>query len=114
MILFTSIENIYIFLNGCTDVCLSVSLSVGMLRSNQNPNPWIDRDEILYAFSQQSKKGFGAGLTPAPSLPGAGVKTLTAEWHIFENGLQNKRCSADCKLTRAAPGTSASCGIRKM
>jgi len=50
-----------------------------------------------------SKEGFGAGLTPAPSLPGPGGKTLQAEGHIFENCLQNKRCSAVCKLT---PGSA--------
>jgi len=45
--------------------------------------------------------------SPPPSGPG-GSKTLKAEGHIFENCLQNKRCSAGCKLTRALPGTSAS------
>jgi len=37
-----------------------------------------------------------------------GPKTLKAKKHIFENCLQNKRCSAGCKLTQAMPGTSAS------
>jgi len=54
-----------------------------------------------------AKEGFGAGLTLAPSLPGPGRKTLKAEGDIFENYLQDKRCSAVCKLTHAAPGTSA-------
>jgi len=43
---------------------------------------------------------------PPPSGPG-GPATLKAEEHIFENCLQNKRCSAGCKLTRAVLGTSA-------
>jgi len=38
-------------------------------------------------------------LTPAPSPLAWGPKTLKAEGHIFENCLQNKRCSAGCKLT---------------
>jgi len=37
-----------------------------------------------------------------------GPETLKAEEYIFENCLQNKRCSVGCKLTRAEPGTSAS------
>jgi len=55
-----------------------------------------------------AKEGFGAGLTLAPSLPGPGGKTLKAEGNIFENCFQNIQCSAGCKLTRAAPSTSAS------
>jgi len=39
-----------------------------MWRANGNPNPWTDLDEILYAHPHLSKEGFGAGLTPAPSL----------------------------------------------
>jgi len=34
-------------------------------------------------------------------------ETLKAEGTIFGNCLQNKRCSVGCKLTQAAPGTSA-------
>jgi len=44
--------------------------------------------------------------SPHPSGPG-GPEILKAEGHIFENCLKNKRCSAGCKLTRAALGTSA-------
>jgi len=63
----------------------------------------------LRAHSHLSKEGFGAGLTPAPFPSGPrGPETLKAEEHIFENGLQNKKCSAGCKLTWAAQGTSAS------
>jgi len=36
--------------NGCTDVCLSVCLSVGMWRANGNPNPCTDLHEILQAI----------------------------------------------------------------
>jgi len=36
------------------------------------------------------------------------AQTLKAEGHIFENCLKNKRCSAGCKLTWAALGTSVS------
>jgi len=57
------------------------------------------------------KEGFGAGLTPSPIWAWR-HKTLKAEEHIFENCLQNKRCSAGCKLTRAVPGTSACCLIK--
>jgi len=85
-----------------------VCLSVGMWRSNGDPNPCTNRNEILHAYHHLSKEGFGIGLTPAPSLPGPGGKTLKAEGNIFENCFQNKRPSAVCKLTRAAPGTSAS------
>jgi len=35
-----------------------------------------------------------------PTGPGD-PKAVKAEGHIFENCLQNKRCSAGCKLTRA-------------
>jgi len=58
-----------------------------MWRSIGNPNPCTDRAEILHACPYLSKKGFGAGLTPAPSLPGPGDKTLKAEGHIFESRL---------------------------
>jgi len=47
-----------------------------------------------------SKEGLGASGTGVP-------ETLKAEEHIFDNFLQNKRCSAGCKLTWAVPGTSA-------
>jgi len=70
-----------------------VCLSVGMRRANRNPNPCTDLDEILHAHSYLPKEGFDAGLTP----PG-GSETLTPE---------GQRCSAGCKLTQAAPGTSA-------
>jgi len=53
-----------------------VCLSVGMW-ANGNPNPYTDLDEILHAHPHLSKEGFGSGLTPAPSPPGAwGPKTL--------------------------------------
>jgi len=82
-----------------------VCLSVGKWKVNGNPNPCTDRDEILHAYPHLFRKGFGAGLIPAASPPGpGGPKTLKAGGLIFEN----KRCSAGCELTWAAPGTSAS------
>jgi len=42
-----------------------------MWRSNGNPNPFTDRDEILNAYPYLTKEGFGAGLNPAPSSPWA-------------------------------------------
>jgi len=79
-----------------------------MWRANGNPNHCTDLDKILQAHHHLSKECFGAGLTlPLPLGPG-GSKMLRAERHIFENCLQNKRCSAGCKLTQAARGTSAS------
>jgi len=75
-------------------------LSVGLWRANGNPNPWTDLDEIFHAHPQLSKEGSGAGLTFTPSPPGpGGPKTLKVTF---------LRCSAGCKLTRAALGTSAS------
>jgi len=51
-----------------------------MWRANGNPKPCTDHDEILYAYPHLSKKGFGPGLTPAPSPPGPGrLQTLKAE-----------------------------------
>jgi len=73
-----------------------------MWRANGNPNPCTDLDEILHAYPHISKEGFGAGLTHAPSPPGPGdSKTLKLKDTLL-------RCSAGCKLTWAAPGTSAS------
>jgi len=88
-------------------VCMFVCLPVGMSRANGNPNPCTDHDEILQAYSGLSKESFGLGLAPAPSPAGL---ILKAEGRIFENCLQNKRCPAGCKLTRAnfdiiIPGT---------
>jgi len=55
--------SIYTYINGRTDVCLSV----GIWRVNGNPNPSTDLDEIFHAHPQLSKEGFGAGLTLSPS-----------------------------------------------
>jgi len=78
-----------------------------MWKANGNLNPCTKGDEILHVYLRQGN--FGACLTPGPSPPGfGGPKPLKAEGHIFENSLQNKRCSAGCKLTWAAPGISAS------
>jgi len=68
-----------------------VCTSVGMWWANGNPTHWCS---------------FG----PSPSHPpGPGLpETIKAEGHIFENCLQNKRCSASCKSTQAVPGTLAS------
>jgi len=45
---------------------------------------------------------------PHPQSWPGGPEPLKAEEHIFENFLQNKRCSTGCKSIRAVPGTSAS------
>jgi len=58
--------------NGCTDVCLSVSLSVSLWRGNGNPQSCTNLDEILHAHFHLSKKGFGEVLiptTPSPPRP---------------------------------------------
>jgi len=39
-----------------------------MWRANGNPNPCTDLDEILHTHPHLFMEGFGAGLTPAPSL----------------------------------------------
>jgi len=41
-----------------------VSLSVGMWRTNRNPNPCTDLNEILNPHPHLPKEGFGSGLTP--------------------------------------------------
>jgi len=48
-------------------VQMFVCLSVGMWRANGNPNLSADLDEILLAHPHLPKKGFGTGLTLAPS-----------------------------------------------
>jgi len=54
----------------------------------------------LHAHPHLSKEGFGTGLTPpSPTPRPVGPETLKPE---------GQRCSAGCKITRAAPGTSAS------
>jgi len=40
--------------------------SVGMWRTNGNPNPFTGLDEIFFAHPHLSKEGFGGSLTPAP------------------------------------------------
>jgi len=72
-----------------------------MWRANGNPNPCTDLDEILHPHPHVSKEGFGAGLTPTPSSAWAWrPKISKTKGNIFEKRLQNKRCSAGCKLTR--------------
>jgi len=44
-----------------------VCVSVGMSRAYGNLNPYTDLDEIFHPHPHLSKKGFGAGLTPAPA-----------------------------------------------
>jgi len=86
-----------------------VCLSVGMWWANRNPNHCTDLDKILHTHPHLSKEGFDAVLTAAPHPPGPGMlEPLKAKGYIFENWLQNKRCTACCKSNRAAPGTSAS------
>jgi len=41
------------------------------VEGNENPNPCTDLDEMLHAHPHLSKEGFGTGLTPTPSPPGA-------------------------------------------
>jgi len=56
-----------------------------MWRTNGNPNPCTEFDEIFQTHHHPSKEGFGAGLTPAPSPLGSkGPETLKAEGHIFK------------------------------
>jgi len=77
-------------------------------RAKGNPNPFTDLDEILHTHRHLSKEGV-CRFNPYPHPPGPrGPKTIKAEGHIFENGLQNKRYSAGYKSTRAMLGTSAS------
>jgi len=45
-----------------------------MWRANGNSNPYINLDEIFHTHSILSKEGFGAGLTPFPSLGLGGLK----------------------------------------
>jgi len=77
---------------------MGAQMFVSLMVWNRNPNPCTNRDEILQAHPHTSKK--------------RGSETLKAEGHIIENCQHNKRCSSGCKLTRAAPGTSA-CYIKK-
>jgi len=73
-----------------------------MWRANRNPNPCTDLYEIFYSHPHQSKEGFGAGLTPAPSPLGLrGPKTLKAEGHIF-------KMHSRLQINPGSPGTSAS------
>jgi len=59
---------IYIYKMG---VQMFVCLSVGRWRSNGNPNPCTNLDEIFHAHHHLSKEGFGAGLTPGQINPGS-------------------------------------------
>jgi len=81
---------------------MHVSLSVGMWMANGNPNPYADHTPAC------SRKVL-VQVWPPPSHPSGprGPETHIAEEHIFENCLQNERCSAGCKSNRPAPGTSA-------
>jgi len=58
---------------------------------------------ILMKFCTHIPTWFDPPTTPS-SL---GPETPRDEGQIFEKCLQNKRFLASCKLTRAAPGTSA-------
>jgi len=73
-----------------------------MWRTNGNPKPCTEFDEIFKTHHHPSKEGFGAGLTPAPPHP-LGLRGLNP-YKLKDTFL---RCSAGYKLTRAAPGTSA-------
>jgi len=78
-----------------------------MWRANGNPNPCTDLDKKICTSSPEGRFWWRFDSPPPPPWSW-GPKALRAEGHIFENYYQNKRCSAGCKLTRAAPGTSAS------
>jgi len=72
---------------------MNVSMSVGMWRSNGNPNPITYLDKILHTHPQLSKEGFSVVLTQAIHYPGpGGPETLKPVGHIVENCLQNKSC----------------------
>jgi len=96
---------LYIYINGRTDVCLSVCLLVcGGPFEAQTPA------RILIKFCMRvltCRRKVWVNFWPQPPPPPGpgGLETQKAEGHIF---LQNKRCSAGCKLTPAALGTSAS------
>jgi len=74
------------------------------------PTPALIWIKFLHAHPHLPKEGFGACLIPnhPPPSGSGGPEILKADEHIFDYCLQNKRCSASCKLTRAAPGISAS------
>jgi len=75
-----SILYLSIYINGRTDVCLSVCWYVEALW-----NPCTDLDEILHSHPHLSKEVFGQGLTLAPSPLGlGGLETLKGEGHIFK------------------------------
>jgi len=83
-------------------VQMFVCLSVEMWRAKGNPNPCTDLDKILHVHPHLSKESFGVHLNPTTLPPGPrGSKTLKLKDTLL-------RCSAGCKLTWAAQGTSAS------
>jgi len=82
-------------------------LSVGMWRANGNPNHCMDLDKILHPHCPREVLVQFWPRLPSPMGWGCWPETLKAEGHIFENRLQNKRCSAGCKLTQTVPVTSA-------
>jgi len=43
-----------------------------MWKVNRNQNPYTDLEKFLHTHPSLSKEGFGAGLTPTPSLLGLG------------------------------------------
>jgi len=103
----TKVPKSYLHINGRTDVCLFVCLSVGVSRDMEIQTPTPIKMKFWLAYPHLSKEGFGTGLTPPPPPSGpGGPKILKAEGHIFENCLQNKRCPVGCKLTHAGSGTS--------
>jgi len=71
-------------------VQMFVCLAVGMWRTNGNPNPCTDLNEIFHAHPYLSKKGFGPDLTPPPHPLGL--------WGSKPYKLKDKflRCSAGC------------------
>jgi len=90
-------------------VQMFVCPSVGMWRAYANPYPCTNLDEILHAHPHLSQERFWFRFDPCPAPHGPwGSKILKAEEDIFENCLLNKICLEGCKITWAAPGTSAS------
>jgi len=91
-----------------TFVCI-ILMSICFLEGHWNPNPCTDLDKILHTHPPSVQERFWCSFDLNLIAPlDLGPWALKAEGHSFENCLQNKRCSAGCKLIRTAPGTSAS------
>jgi len=78
-----------------------------MWRANGNPNPCTDLDEILHTHPHLSPRKVLVQVWPPPLTPWAcgGLNPISWRAHFLN-------CSAGCKLTQAATGTSASVLIK--